>query len=242
MAGFIDVQAHDGGAFQGWLAEPEGWREGGHGAVVLLAEAYNVNHWARAVAQRYADEGYVVLAPDLYWRQAPATYLDYSAAAQQVCRAMYARMDFDLAVRDAQSCMRSLRQHPACNGRVGLLGFCLGGKIAFLTAARADPDAAVGYYSIDLGAHFDEVAAIRCPAAFHFGALDRRVPVADADAIRARTLPGQDVQVCVYDRAGHGFGRFGQPTFEADSARLAHAHTLQLFRRALARRPAETQS
>lgn len=239
MAGFIEVSSHDGGPFEAWLAEPDGWAPGAHGAVVFLAEGYNVNQWARQAAQRYADAGYVVLAPDLYWRQAPGTYLEYTPESQQACRMLYGKLDFDAAVRDTQACMDFLRGHPACNGRVGLVGFCLGGKIAFLTAARSDPDAVVGYYSIDLDAHFGETAGIRCPAAFHFGALDQRVPARYADEIRHHAEPDQDLAVKVYASAGHGFGRFGQPTFEASSARQAHDHTLDLFQRALARTPKE---
>ncbi|OZI23873.1 hypothetical protein CAL26_10700 [Bordetella genomosp. 9] len=233
MASFIDIPARDGGTFQGWQVEPENWTAGSHGAVIFLAEAYNVNDWARATAQQYADAGFLVLAPDLYWRQAPGTYLEYTPASQQVCRALYARMDFDAAVQDTVSCMEHIRRHPASNGRVGLIGYCLGGKIAFLTAARDTPDAAIGYYSIDLDDYFDETPAIKGAAAFHFGALDQRVPVRYADQMRERKRDGQDLEILVYPKAGHGFARAGQPPYEPESAEQANQHTLALLRRAL---------
>ncbi|ARP81246.1 hypothetical protein CAL12_10615 [Bordetella genomosp. 8] len=233
MANFTDIPAQDGRTFQGWQVEPDNWKPGAHGAVIFLAEAYNVNDWARAAAQQYADAGFLVLAPDLYWRQAPGTYLEYTPASQQVCRALYAKMDFDAAVQDTVSCVEYLRRHPASNGRVGMVGFCLGGKIAFLTAARHAVDAAVGYYSIDLDDYFDETPAIGGAAAFHFGALDERVPLRYADEMRRRKQDGQDLEVLVYPKAGHGFARAGQPPFEPDSAAQANRHTFELLRRAL---------
>lgn len=234
MAGFIDITAQDGRTFQAWLVEPRNAGTGAHGAVIFLAEAYNVNGWARATAQQFADAGFLVLAPDLYWRQAPGTYLEYTPASQQICRALYAKMDFDAAIQDTVACMEHIRRHPASNGRVGLVGYCLGGKIAFLTAARAAPDASIGYYSIDLDEYFDETAAIACPSAFHFGALDQRVPARYADEIRQRKRQAQDLDVLVYPKAGHGFARSGQPPYEPESASQANRHTLDLLGRALA--------
>lgn len=233
MAEFKTVESSDGKSFEGWMVEPKDSKKGAHGAVVFLAEAYNVNAWARASAQSYADEGFLVLAPDLYWRQQPRTYMEYSTPAQGLARALYAKMNFNLAVADTVACMDLLKRHPASNGRVGLVGFCLGGKIAFLTAARERPNAAVGYYSIDLDDYFQETSSMTCSTAFHFGALDQRAPVRYASELTRHKGATQNLESLVYDKAGHGFARFGQPCFEPDSARMANDKTLELFHRTL---------
>lgn len=238
---FVDVPSTDGLHFQGWIVEPsnfEGDKE--YPSIVLLAEAFNVNDWARANAQRYADAGYVVLAPDLYWRQEPSVYLPYSPESQKRARALYATLDFDAAVRDTVACIDYLKQRKNSNGRVGLVGYCLGGKIAFLTGARSTPDAVVGYYSIDLENYLDEVPQLTCPSQFHFGEFDTRVPVGIAAQIETFKQPDQPLEVIAYP-AAHGFGRFGQPCFSPEPAALAEQRTLTLFKNALdAPRAAET--
>lgn len=238
MGSFINIPTPDGRHFQAWLAEPSAPAAAGQVAaaalpgIVLLAEAFNVNQWARANAQRYADQGYRVLVPDLYWRQEPGVYLPYTPESQKRGRALYAKLDFDAAVEDTATCIGFLRGLADSNGRVGLLGYCLGGKIAFLAGSRADPDAVAGYYSIDLEASVDEVPQVQCDTVLHFGEQDERVPIAIAGALNARKAPDQPFEVLAYP-APHGFGRFGQPCFRNEAAVLAEQRTLQLFEAAL---------
>lgn len=236
MGSFINVPTSDGRHFQAWLAEPLSSAAGeALPGIVLLAEAFNVNEWARANAQRYADQGYRVLVPDLYWRQEPGVYLPYTPESQKRGRALYANLDFDGAVEDAATCIGYLRGLADSNGRVGLLGYCLGGKIAFLAGSRSDPDAVAGYYSIDLEASVEEVPNVRCSTVLHFGEQDARVPIAIADQLTAHKTPDQIFDVLAYP-AAHGFSRFGQPCFQHDAAVLAEQRTLQLFEAALGNR------
>ncbi|MBN9411947.1 MAG: dienelactone hydrolase family protein [Burkholderiales bacterium] len=236
MGHFVEVPSRDGQAFQAWLEEPAD-ATGPRPGIVLLAEAYNVNDWARDEAARYARHGFTVLAPDLYWRIDPLQFMPYTPESQARARSIYSRLDFDRATDDCGACIDFLRQRPGANGRVGVVGFCIGGKLALLAGAREAPDAAVGFYSIDLEPHFREVPAIACPSMFHFGALDTRVPVAYEQHIREHSTPGQDIALHIYPETGHGFARRGQPPYHEPSATLATDRTLALFGRAL-REPA----
>ncbi|WP_159589787.1 dienelactone hydrolase family protein [Hydrogenophaga sp. BPS33] len=233
MGQFIDVPSRDGQTFQAWFETPDASTGAARPALVFLAEAYNLNDWARAEAARYAAQGYTVLAPDLYWRIQPHQYMPYSSESQARARSIYAQLDYDAAVDDCGACIDFLRQRPDANGKVGVVGFCIGGKLALLSGARESADAVAGFYSIDLEAHFVEVPRIACPALFHFGETDARVPVAYADEIRAHSRAGQDVGVPVYAQAGHAFCRYGQPPYHEAAATLATQRTWDLFARAL---------
>ena len=233
MGKFIEVPSRDGQTFEAWFEEPATTASESRPALLFLAEAYNLNEWARAEAARYARNGYTVLAPDLYWRIDPRQYMPYSSDSQAKARGIYAQLDFDAAVDDCGACFDFLRKIPDCGGKVGAVGFCIGGKLALLAGARESVDAVAGFYSIDLEPHFIEVPRIACPAMFHFGEQDARVPVSYVEEIRAHSRPGQDMSLYIYPHAGHAFAREGQPPFQEPSARLATQRTLDFFARAL---------
>ena len=130
----IRIPASDGsGSFDAYLALPPS----GHGpGIVLAQEIFGVNATMRAVADHYAEEGYVVLVPDLFWRQQPGIQLGYTEADFQRAFGLYQGFDETLGVADIQASLNALRQRPECTGQAGVLGFCLGGKLAYL-AGRA---------------------------------------------------------------------------------------------------------
>jgi dienelactone hydrolase len=238
---FIDVPSRDGKTFQAWFEPSESTSAEARPALLFLAEAYNLNDWARAEAARYASNGYTVMAPDLYWRINPRQYMPYSSESQKLARSIYAQLDFDVAVDDCGACVDFLRKLPGSNGKVGVVGFCIGGKLALLAGARESADAVAGFYSIDLDPHFVEVPDITCPAMFHFGEEDLRVPVVYAEEIRARCRPDQEIALHVYPEAGHAFARIGQPPYQERAATLATQRTLALFSRALRTDNAQNQ-
>src|SRR6266852_1458882 len=141
MAGkTIPIRTGDGGTFSGYLATPS---SGSGPGLLLLQEIFGVNHHIRALADLYAEEGYVVLAPDLFWRIKPGIELGYSDEDFKTALDYYGRFDADQAIGDAGDALKTLRANAACNGKAGALGFCLGGKLAYLAAARLPVDAAV---------------------------------------------------------------------------------------------------
>jgi carboxymethylenebutenolidase len=171
----ISISATDRGSFGGYLATPE---SGSGPGLVLLQEIFGVNRHIREVADLFAEEGYVVLAPDLFWRIQPGVELGYSDADFQAALRYYQRLDVDRAILDVGDALRALRAHPSCTGRVGAIGFCLGGTLAYLAAARLPIDAAVSYYGVGIEGHLDEAESIKCPIVLHFAAEDEFVPAA----------------------------------------------------------------
>src|ERR1700722_19058338 len=146
MAGqWIDIAAKDGATFKAYLAAPA---SGSGPGILLLQEIFGVNKSMREVADYYAEEGYVVLAPDLFWRMEPGVELGYTEADFNKAFGYYQRFDANQSTKDADDALKVLRARPECKGKVGALGFCLGGKLAYLVAARTDVDCAVSYYGV----------------------------------------------------------------------------------------------
>lgn len=226
---FVSVPCADG-AFEAYCARPA---DGCGGSVLLLAEIYNVNHWVQEVAERYAAAGYNVLAPDLFWRQEPGLRLAYTPENQQIGRKLAADLDTEKALRDLDVCAAYLRALPGSNGKVGIMGFCLGGQLAYLYAAAFDPDACSVYYGTRLQHMTQKAVDLRCPTLLHFGEADQGIPVSAAYEIDQLTADREDVSVHVYADAPHGFGRFGYPPYREEHAALAEQRTLDLYARTL---------
>ena len=115
------------------------------------------------------------------------------------------RFDADQAIKDVADTIRALRAMPECNGKVGAIGFCLGGMLAYLTAARCNIEAAVSYYGVRIEKRLNETGAVRCPMVLHFGELDNFVPAAARDAVAAAFKDRDDVEIYVYPGADHAF-------------------------------------
>ena len=152
MGSFIDITAADGGRFKAYMTVPASGRGPG---IVLCQEIFGVNAYVREVAELYAEEGYVVLAPDLFWRMQPMVDMGYSEAEWQKAFEFFQKFDVDAGIKDIAACVQALRGRPECTGKVGALGHCLGGKLAYLAAARAGVDCAVGYYGVGIEGHLN---------------------------------------------------------------------------------------
>lgn len=226
----VSISAADGGQFEAWLAVPPSGRGPG---LILLAEIYNANPWVRSVADRYAAEGYVVIAPDLYWRQGPGQYLSYTAEGQQRGRSLGAGMDLPLFVEDLRACADWLRKRPDCTGQIGTIGFCLGGKLVWLGLSQHVVDAGVAYYAVQLAEHLDKAKTIDGPLMMHFGSLDHRVPSELYERIRHSLVGKPRTYTYWYEGADHGFARDGYPPYHPEAAALAGRRTLDFLRQQL---------
>ncbi len=219
----VRITAKHGGDFEGWLATPASGRGPG---LVILAEIYNANPWVRSVADRYAEAGYVVLAPDLYWRQQPGLYLPYTPEGQQRGRELGAAMNLPDFVDDLRTCADWLRQRSDCTGRIGTIGYCLGGKLVWVGLAQGAVDAGVAYYAVQLAEHLDAAKTIDAPLMMHFGSLDHRVPPDLYEQIRASLAGKPHAHTYWYEGADHGFDRDGYPPYHAQASALARSRTL----------------
>jgi len=207
MGSQIELTASDGHHFGGYRAEPAGTPRG---AVVVIQEIFGVNHHIRAVCDRYADLGYVAVAPALFDRHEPDFQSGYSPEEVEHARTFIGKLDWDATMRDVEAAVDSVRGA----GPVAVVGFCLGGSLAFMAATRIDGiGAAIGYYGGKIAAVADEVP--RCPTQLHFGAEDQGIPLTDVELIKAKR---PDCEVHVYESAGHGFGCDERASYHPEAA------------------------
>lgn len=211
--------------FAGYLALPPGGRGPG---LLLWQEIFGVNEHIRAVAEQYALAGFVVLAPDAFWRQAPRVELGYTGDDFQRAIGLmqgYAAPD---ALADISLAMKTLRARPELTGKVGSIGYCMGGRLAYLTAATTDVDCAVPYYGGGIHGQLDRAAAIRCPVQFHYAEHDSNIPLTAVEQVRA-ALPAPQHESHLYPGAQHGFNCWARAGYHAGSAALAHGRALSFL-------------
>lgn len=223
----IAITTSDNESFEAFLGMPPGGKGPG---LLVLPEIYNSNEHIRGVAQGFAAEGFVTLAPDVFWRLQPQTYLPYTEDGQAQARALNQRLDVDALVDDLGVCIATLKARAECTGKVGVTGFCLGGKLTYLCAARHAIDAAVSYYGVKIDQYLDEADTVSCPTLLHFAEQDSHVPPDAVAAISACMDGRANVRIHMYEGAEHGFNRAGYPPYHAASAELAMSRTLEHFR------------
>lgn len=218
--------------FEGYLALPPTGRGPG---LVLWQEIFGVNAHIRAVARQYALDGFVVLAPDIFWRQAPRVDLGYDGADRERAFSLMQGYASEQARSDIGAAVQALRQRPEVSGGVGSIGYCMGGRLAYLSAATAGVDAAVAYYGGGIHAQLDLAAGIGCPVQFHYAERDDHIPLDAVERVR-QAMQGKQAEVHVYPGAQHGFNCWARASYDAASAALAHGRALAFLARVLFKR------
>lgn len=223
----IRITGHDG-SFMGYLARP-GLTGTGPG-VVVIQEIFGVNTVMRAVCDRLAKEGYVALCPDLFWRIEPKINItDNTQEEWGRAFELFKAFEVGKGVEDIAAAITALRSNPACTGKVGAVGYCLGGQLAYLTAARTDVDAAVGYYGVAIETRLAEAEKIECPLMLHIAGKDQFVPPAAQAAIREGLKNHPRVTLHGYPENDHAFARVGGEHYDPASAELANGRTREFF-------------
>lgn len=216
----LTLTASDGHTLGAYRADPSG---DPRGAIVVIQEIFGVNPHIRSICDRLADTGYVAIAPALFDRTERDFQSGYSPDEIGHARTFIADADWDAMVRDTEAA----RSAVADIGKVGIVGFCMGGTIAFLGATRlAGFSAASGFYGGRIQAFADEKPA--CPTQLHYGFEDHGIPMDNVDSVRQRR---PDCEIFVYQGAGHGFHCDARPSFDADASKTAWSRTLDLFAR-----------
>ncbi len=228
----VTIKSFDGGEFQAHIALPES----GYGpGVVVLQEIFGVNQFLRDICSWYASHGFVAICPDLFWRQEPGIELtDQTEAGRQKAFALYQGLDEKKAVEDSAAAVEFFRKHPACSGRVGAVGFCLGGNLAWLLSVRFRPDCAVGYYGVSIEKTLTEAGNLACPLMLHVAGKDQHCPPAAQERIHAILGSNPLVTIHDYPDQDHAFARPAGEHYDARAAELAHLRTLEFFVRNLA--------
>jgi carboxymethylenebutenolidase len=231
MGEMVTIRTPDG-EFGAYLARPSA---GKAPAIVVIQEIFGVNAVMRETADEFAAQGYLAVCPDLFWRIQPGIDItDKTEAEWKKAFELYNAFDVDLGVKDIAAAIAFARDDNGSTGKVGSVGFCLGGLLAFLTATRTDVDAAVGYYGVGIEKHLGEAENLSDPLLLHIAEADQFVPK-EAQALIVATLKNHpQVELYTYPGRDHAFARKGGEHYDAADAAKAHARTLALFKKALA--------
>jgi carboxymethylenebutenolidase len=231
MAGKMTmIPAPGGGKFKAYVALPRGGKGPG---LVLLQEIFGINAAMRHIADSFAEEGYVAVVPDLFWRIKPGIDLGYTEADFAKAFEYYRQFDVNKSIKDIAATIKAMRGMKAVTGGIGAAGYCLGGLLAYLTAARTRVDCAIGYYGVGIEAALKEAKSIKCPLVLHFAGNDKYVPMSAVEKIRAAFRRRDDVEIYVYPGVDHGFTNKERPAYHKESAMMAHSRTIALLRRGL---------
>ena len=214
----IRLTASDNFQLGAYRADPSGPPKG---AVVVIQEIFGVNHHIRSVCDRLAKEGYVAIAPSIFDRTSPNFQSGYSPDEIAEARKFVANPDWAAMLRDTQAAIDAVNDA----GPVGVIGFCLGGSIAFVAATRLSGlKAAIGYYGGAVVRFADEPPKV--PTQLHFGEKDAGIPLADVESIKAKR---PEVEVFVYPNAQHGFHCDERASYDKASADIAWPRSMAFF-------------
>ncbi|MBD9606751.1 carboxymethylenebutenolidase [Pseudomonas sp. PvR086] len=229
---YVSVPVSSGGHFQAYLATSVDGRGPG---VVLCQEIFGVNQAMREVADLLAEEGYTVLVPDLYWRQEPGVELGYTEADFGRAYELYQGFDEALGIDDIRASLNALETLPQCKpGDLGVVGYCLGGKLAYLAACRLPEVAcAVGYYGVGIENALSEAEGLQGRLVLHMAEQDQFCPAEARSAIQEVLHDKPGVELYVYPGVDHAFARPNGHHYHKPSALLAHERTIAALRRVL---------
>jgi len=226
----ITIKTADG-AMGGYLAKPAAGRGPG---LVVIQEIFGVNQVMRDLADGFAARGYFALVPDLFWRIQPGVQLtDKTDAEWKQAFDPMNKFDAKKGVEDIQATIRTLRETEGCTGKVGAVGYCLGGQLAYLTAARTDIDAAVGYYGVNIQNLLGESGNIKKPLMLHIAAADEFTPPDAQKKIIDGLKDNPHVTLHSYPQMDHAFARVGGAHYDHANAELANGRTATFFRQHL---------
>jgi carboxymethylenebutenolidase len=226
----IKLKAADGaGEFSAFIYEPAAHSEP-VGAVVVIQEIFGVNDALRATAQELASQGFIAIAPDLFWRQEPGVSItDKSEAEWKKAFALMNGFDQDKGVEDLKTTLAAARELPGANGKAGTIGFCLGGRLAVMMATRSDADVNVSYYGVGLDGLVPEFDNIEAPLLVHIAENDEFA----SPEIIEKVLDGAEdnafIDAFIYPDVQHAFARVNGVHFDARAASIANGRTTEIL-------------
>jgi carboxymethylenebutenolidase len=231
MMNQITVQGRDG-AFAAYIARP---KTSPASAVIVLQELFGVNADIRKHCDELAEQGFLAVAPDLFWRQEPGVDLAVTSDADwQHGLRLYQAYDRDAGVKDVKDTIDAVRKLPECNGKVALLGYCLGALMVYMTAVRNDGiDAAVWYHGGDTEKYLGEVDGLHAPVLMHLAEEDEFISKAAQAEIKAALGKKRNATVYSYPGQNHAFSRHNGKHYNAAAAHLANGRTSEFLKQEL---------
>ena len=223
----IIIPAKDKGSFGAYIAMPERLPAP---AIIVIQEIFGINAEMRAKCDDLAAEGFIAAAPDLFWRMEPGVQLtDKTEAEWAKAFDFFKRFDVDKGIDDLRATLHVLRGHAESTGKVGCTGYCLGGKLAYLLAARSTIDCAVSYYGVGLDELLIEAKNIKKPLMLHIAEKDKFVPPDAQKKIKDGLRHNPRVTIHSYAGVDHAFARGGGQHYDGEAAALANRRTLEFF-------------
>jgi carboxymethylenebutenolidase len=226
----IQIKGKDG-SFMGYLATPEG---GSGPGVVCIQEIFGVNTWMRNIADDLARQGYVALVPDLFWRIEPGVQIN-GEGEQDFAKAfdLYGKFDVEKGIADIQATIDALRGKHGASNKIGTVGFCLGGFLAYMSAVRTNADANVGYYGVGIENMLGEAGNMKGPLMLHIAVEDQFVPKDAQKKVHDGLAGNAKVTIFDYEGQDHAFARKGGDAYRKEAAELADSRTLDFFKQNL---------
>jgi carboxymethylenebutenolidase len=230
----IKIKATDGsGSFGAFLSFPE--KKLPAPAIIIIQEIFGVNKNMRDICEKISQMGYLAICPDLFWRQEPGIQLtDQSEAEWARAFQLYQGFDVGKGVDDLKATLSFVRENKGCSGKVGSLGYCLGGKLAYLMATRSDADCNVAYYAVGIDEILNEAVNIIKPLLMHIAEKDKYVPPAAQVKIIQTLGKNKQVEIHTYPGADHAFSRIGGEHYDSNAAQLANDRTAKFLAAKLA--------
>ncbi len=220
------------GPMNAYLATPPG---GSGPALVVIQEIFGVNQVMRDLTDGFAAQGFVAICPDLFWRIEPGIDItDKSEAEWKRAFELFNAFNVEKGINDIAATIATIRHGHGSTGKVGAVGYCLGGKLAYLTATHTDIDASVGYYGVGLDQLTSEAGSIRKPLMLHIAGQDKFAPPPVQEKVHAALDGNELVTLHDYPDDDHAFARVGGEHYDKASADQANARTLAFFKQHLA--------
>ncbi|MDQ0124093.1 carboxymethylenebutenolidase [Pseudomonas lini] len=219
---WIEIDSADG-KFGAYLAIPHTRKGPG---IVLIQEIFGVNEHIRSVAEQYAADGYLVIAPDLFWRSGQRIELAYDEAGWKRAVELMNATDVGQAQKDIELAIDALKAQPGLDGGIASIGYCFGGLLSYHTAANGLVDVAVAYYGGGIQNQLERADEIDVPLLMHFGEEDSHIPLDAVEKIAERFENNDNVEIVVYPEAEHGFNCSHRDSYNQRAAAEAHGNTL----------------
>jgi carboxymethylenebutenolidase len=228
----ITIQASDGsGSFSAYLVEPKAKPAE---VVVLIQEIFGVNQAMRDIAAWVADMGFIAVCPDLFWRIEPGIDItDRTEAEWKQAFELFNRFDQAKGINDLKATVSAARKLPGANGRVGTMGYCLGGRLAFMMAEQSDADVNISYYGVGLDNLLGDLGNVRKPLIVHVADKDEFFPPEGRAKVVEAVKGHQQIACHTYPDADHAFARVGGTHWDGRSATIANGRSAQALVAAL---------
>ena len=219
----IKYTTRDNETFDGYLTQPEDDKQ--YSGIVWITAIFGADQTMKNMADEWAKDGFIVSMPDIFWRVHPGP-----TDNREIAQSRYAAFDAEQGMLDIEDIIKDLKSLPECNGKIAVLGFCFGGRYAHLSAARLNINAAGAFHGTKIGLHLDETHKINCPVSYHFGDIDKSVPMDEVNAIKGAYSGFENAEIAVHKGCVHNFSTPGKDGYDENVAKISRDAVLNCFK------------